>query len=132
MTVYAKPGTEGSVMSFEGRYENWIGGKWVPPVKGQYFENPSPVDGQVFCEVARSTAEDIDLALDAAHAAAPAWGKTSVAERSLILLRIADRIEDAGLTIAHQRDGCGRKNTAEGQILCHLSQIRRVSHEFFR
>ncbi len=94
MTVYAKPGTEGSVMSFEGRYENWIGGKWVPPVKGQYFENPLPVDGQVFCEVARSTAEDIDLALDAAHAAAPAWGKTSVAERSLILLRIADRIEE--------------------------------------
>ncbi len=94
MTVYAKPGTEGSVMSYESRYENWIGGKWVPPVKGQYFENPSPVDGKVFCEVARSTAEDIDLALDAAHAAAPAWGKTSVAERSLALLRIADRIEE--------------------------------------
>ncbi|MBD0024340.1 aldehyde dehydrogenase family protein [Gordonia pseudamarae] len=94
MTVYTKPGTEGSVMNFESRYENWIGGKWVPPVKGQYFENPSPVDGKVFCEVARSTAEDIDLALDAAHAAAPAWGKTSVAERSLILLRIADRIEE--------------------------------------
>ena len=94
MTVYTKPGTEGSVMNFESRYENWIGGKWVPPVKGQYFENPSPVDGKVFCEVARSTAEDIDLALDAAHAAAPAWGKTSFAERSLILLRIADRIEE--------------------------------------
>ncbi len=93
MTVFAKPGTEGSVMSFESRYENWIGGKWVPPVKGQYFENPSPVDGKTFCEVARSTAEDIDLALDAAHAAAPAWGKKSVAERSVILNKIADRIE---------------------------------------
>ena len=93
MSVYAKPGTEGSVMSFESRYDNWIGGKWVPPVKGQYFENPSPVDGKTFCEVARSTAEDIDLALDAAWAAAPAWGKTSVAERAVILNKIADRIE---------------------------------------
>ncbi|WAC57727.1 aldehyde dehydrogenase family protein [Gordonia sp. SL306] len=94
MTVYAKPGTDGSVMSFESRYDNWIGGQWTPPVKGQYFENPSPVDGKTFCEVARSTAEDIDLALDAAHKAAPQWGKASVAERSLVLLRIADRIEE--------------------------------------
>ena len=94
MTVYAKPGTDGSVMSFESRYDNWIGGQWVPPVKGQYFENPSPVDGKTFCEVARSTAEDIDLALDAAHKAAPGWGKTPVAERSLALLRIADRMEE--------------------------------------
>ncbi|MGV9670548.1 acetaldehyde dehydrogenase ExaC [Gordonia sp. NPDC003504] len=94
MTVYAKPGTDGSVMSFESRYDNWIGGQWTPPVKGQYFENPSPVDGKVFCEVARSTAEDIDLALDAAHKAAPQWGKVSVAERSLVLLRIADRLEE--------------------------------------
>ncbi|MGC4933158.1 acetaldehyde dehydrogenase ExaC [Gordonia sp. DT30] len=94
MTVYAKPGTDGSVMSFESRYDNWIGGQWVPPVKGQYFENPSPVDGKTFCDIARSTAEDIDLALDAAHKAAPQWGKTSVAERSLVLLRIADRIEE--------------------------------------
>ena len=94
MTVYAKPGTDGSVMSFESRYDNWIGGQWVPPVKGQYFENPSPVDGKTFCEVARSTAEDIDLALDAAHKAAPEWGKTPVAERALVLLRIADRLEE--------------------------------------
>ncbi|WP_238422725.1 aldehyde dehydrogenase [Gordonia sp. 'Campus'] len=94
MTVFAKPGADGSVTSYESRYDNWIGGQWTPPVKGQYFENPSPVDGKVFCEVARSTAEDIDLALDAAHKAAPAWGKTSVAERSLVLLRIADRMEE--------------------------------------
>lgn len=63
-------------------------------MKGEYFENPTPVTGQVFTEVARSTAEDIELALDAAHAAAPAWGATSVAERALILNRIADRIEE--------------------------------------
>ena len=94
MTVYARPGTEGSKVTFEPRYENWIGGQWVPPVKGEYFENPSPVTGQVFTEVARSTAEDVELALDAAHAAAPSWGKTSVAERAVILNRIADRIEE--------------------------------------
>ncbi|WP_298442352.1 aldehyde dehydrogenase family protein [Gordonia sp. (in: high G+C Gram-positive bacteria)] len=93
MTVFAKPGSEGSLMSFEPRYDNWIGGQWVPPVKGQYFENPSPIDGKTFCEVARSTAEDIDLALDAAWAAAPAWGKTAVAERSMMLLKIADIME---------------------------------------
>ena len=93
MTIYAQPGTDGSVVSYKERYENWIGGEWVPPVKGQYFENPSPVTGKVFCEVARGTAEDIELALDAAHAAAPAWGKTSVAERAVVLNKIADRME---------------------------------------
>ena len=94
MSVYARPGTDGAKVSFKARYENYIGGGWVAPVKGEYFENPTPVTGQVFTEVARSTAEDIELALDAAHAAAPAWGTTSVAERALILNRIADRIEE--------------------------------------
>lgn len=93
MTVYAAPGQEGSPVTYKSRYDNYIGGQWVPPVKGQYFENVSPVNGKVFCEVARSTADDIEKALDAAHAAAPAWGKTSVAERSNILNKIADRIE---------------------------------------
>ncbi|PWJ25296.1 aldehyde dehydrogenase [Branchiibius hedensis] len=93
MTVYAAPGHEGSKVTYKSRYDNFIGGQWVPPVKGQYFENVSPVNGKVFCEVARSTADDIEKALDAAHAAAPAWGKTSVAERSNILNKIADRIE---------------------------------------
>ncbi|MEI8084065.1 MAG: aldehyde dehydrogenase family protein, partial [Actinomycetes bacterium] len=77
MSVYAPPGSPGSVVSYESRYDNWIGGKRVPPVKGQYFENVSPVNGKPFCEIARSTAEDIELALDAAHAAAPAWGRRS-------------------------------------------------------
>ncbi|WP_024794737.1 acetaldehyde dehydrogenase ExaC [Tomitella biformata] len=93
MTVYERPGAPGSVMSFESRYDNWIGGQWVAPVKGQYFENTTPVNGQAFCDVARSTAEDVELALDAAHAAAPAWGKSSPAERALILNKIADRME---------------------------------------
>jgi aldehyde dehydrogenase len=93
MAVYAQPGTPGSVVSYESRYDNWIGGQRVAPVKGQYFDNPSPVTGKTFCEVARSTAEDIELALDAAHAAAPAWGRTSITDRSNILLKIADRME---------------------------------------
>ena len=74
-------------------YDNFIGGKWVPAVKGQTFENISPIDGHVVCTIARSTAEDVELALDAAHAAREAWGRTSPAERSLALLQIADRIE---------------------------------------
>ncbi|MDQ1318827.1 MAG: aldehyde dehydrogenase, partial [Actinomycetota bacterium] len=93
MTIYAKPGAPGSLMSFQSRYENFIGGQWAPPAGGQYFENVSPVNGQPFCEVARSTGADIEKALDAAHAAAPAWGKTSPAERAVLLNRIADVIE---------------------------------------
>ncbi|MFI0433228.1 MAG: aldehyde dehydrogenase, partial [Candidatus Nanopelagicales bacterium] len=93
MVVYAAPGTEGSIVNFEPRYDNWIGGERVAPVQGQYFENVSPVNGKVFCEVARSTAEDIELALDAAHAAAPAWGKVAANERANILNKIADRME---------------------------------------
>ncbi|GAA2564270.1 aldehyde dehydrogenase [Neomicrococcus aestuarii] len=93
MTVYANPGTEGSVVTFKSRYEHYIGGEWKAPIKGQYFENVSPVNGKVFCEVGRGTPEDIEAALDAAHAAAPAWGKTSPAERAVILNKIADRME---------------------------------------
>ena len=91
--IYAKPGTEGSVVSFKERYGNYINGEWVSPVKGAYFTNITPVTGEVFCEIPRSTEEDINLALDAAHAAKDAWGKTSITERSNILLKIADRIE---------------------------------------
>ncbi|MBF6353942.1 aldehyde dehydrogenase family protein [Nocardia higoensis] len=91
--IYAKPGTEGSVADYAARYDNFIGGDWKPPVEGRYFENPSPVDGQVFTEVARSSAADVELALDAAHGAADAWGATSAGERANILNKIADRIE---------------------------------------
>ncbi|MFT4195686.1 aldehyde dehydrogenase family protein [Ottowia sp.] len=78
---------------YKAQYDNFIGGKWVAPVAGQYFENVSPITGQPFCKVARSDAADVNLALDAAHAAQDRWGKTPVAERSNILLRIADRME---------------------------------------
>lgn len=92
--IYAKPGTEGAVVNFDTRYGNYIGGKWVAPVKGEYFDNVTPVTGEKICDIPESTAEDIDLALDAAHAAKEQWGKTSVQERSRVLLKIADRIEE--------------------------------------
>jgi aldehyde dehydrogenase len=100
VTVYAAPGQPGSVVTYKPRYENYIGGEWTPPVKGRYFENITPVTGAPFTEIARSTAEDVELALDAAHNAAPAWGKTSPAERAIILNKIADRIEANLETIA--------------------------------
>ncbi|MFM8332554.1 MAG: aldehyde dehydrogenase [Candidatus Methylumidiphilus sp.] len=90
---YLDPNQPGSKVHFKPRYENYIGGEWVPPARGQYFENISPINGRPFCEVARSTHEDIEKALDAAHAAKDAWGRTAVAERANILLKIADRME---------------------------------------
>src|ERR1700730_12719921 len=75
------------------RYENFIGGKWVAPVKGAYFDNISPTTGQVICKIARSQAEDVERAVEAAHAVADQWGRTAVAERAAVLHRIADRME---------------------------------------
>jgi len=91
--IYANPNTDGAIVSFKTRYENYIDGQWVAPVKGEYFINRTPVTGEVICDIPRSTAEDIELALDAAHAAKETWGQTSVTERSNILLKIADKIE---------------------------------------
>jgi aldehyde dehydrogenase len=92
--LYKNPNTEGSLVQFKDKYENFIGGEYVPPASGEYFENVSPVTGKVFTKIARSNKEDVEKALDAAHAAKDAWGKTSVAERSNILNKIADRIEE--------------------------------------
>ncbi|WP_433274460.1 aldehyde dehydrogenase family protein [Actinosynnema sp. CS-041913] len=94
MAKYAAPGRTGSVVSYRERYDHFIGGDYVPPAKGHYFANPTPVTGEVFTEVARGTAEDVDRALDAAHGAARAWGRTSAAERATVLAEIADRVED--------------------------------------
>ena len=93
MSTYAAPGTPGSIVNFKSRYENWIGGEWVAPKAGAYFENISPVNGKPFCEVARSNSDDIELAIETAHRAFIGWSKTSVAERANILNRIADRME---------------------------------------
>ncbi len=98
MTVYAQPGTDGALFNPKPRYEHFIGGEWVKPVKGEYFESVSPVNGKPFTEVGRGTAEDIEAALDAAWKAAPSWGKTSPAERAAVLNRIADTI-DANLEL---------------------------------
>ena len=91
--IYANPGAAGAKVAYKARYDNFIGGTFVAPVKGAYFDVITPITGQPYTQAARSTAEDIELALDAAHAAADAWGKTSATERSNILLKIADRLE---------------------------------------
>ncbi|MFN8984932.1 MAG: aldehyde dehydrogenase family protein, partial [Burkholderiales bacterium] len=93
MTVYAAPGQAGAKIQYKAHYDNYIGGKWTAPVKGQYFDVITPISGKVYTKVARSDSSDIELALDAAHAAADKWGKTDAATRSNILLKIADRIE---------------------------------------
>ncbi len=93
MSVYAAPGQAGSVADYKPRYDHWIGGQYVAPASGQYFENVTPVTGRVFCEVARGNAADVEKALDAAHLAFKTWGKTSVTERANILNKIADRME---------------------------------------
>jgi aldehyde dehydrogenase len=91
--TYVAPGRPGSLVEVKPRYENFIGGKWVAPVRGHYMTNVSPVNGKPFCEVAKSTPEDVELALDAAHRAKDAWGETSLTERAAVLNRIADAIE---------------------------------------
>jgi aldehyde dehydrogenase len=93
MTDFVAPGQPGSKVTYLPRYDHWINGKYEAPDSGQYFENVTPVTGKVFCDVARGNAKDIDKALDAAHAAAPAWGKTSATARAIILNKIADRME---------------------------------------
>ncbi len=91
--IYAAPGAAGAPIAYKAKYDNFIGGKWVAPVKGEYFDVLTPISGKAYTQAARSTAEDIELALNAAHAAFPKWGKTPAADRANILLKIADRIE---------------------------------------
>ncbi|CAM01677.1 aldehyde dehydrogenase [Saccharopolyspora erythraea NRRL 2338] len=93
MVLYAAPGAAGSVVEYRSRYDHFIGGEYVAPAGGEYFENPTPVTGKTFTEIARGTADDVERALDAAEGAAPAWGRTPAAERAGVLLRIADRME---------------------------------------
>ena len=88
-----EPGRFGFPISFKKRYGNFINGDWVAPASGQYFDNITPVTGKAFCEIPRSNAEDVERALDAAHAAKASWGRTSPTERANVLNRIADRME---------------------------------------
>ena len=87
---YAHPGQPGALVSFKSAYGNFIDGKFVEPLSGEFFMNTSPVDGSNIAQFPRSDARDIDFALDAAHRAAPAWGKTSVHQRSRLLLQVAE------------------------------------------
>ncbi|MBK6851222.1 MAG: aldehyde dehydrogenase [Burkholderiales bacterium] len=91
--LYASPGAAGAKILYKSRYDNFIGGKFVAPVDGRYFDVITPISGKAYTQAARSSVADVELALDAAHAAADKWGKTSVTERSNILLKIADRLE---------------------------------------
>ncbi|MBP9804921.1 MAG: aldehyde dehydrogenase [Candidatus Accumulibacter sp.] len=91
--IYAAPGTAAAKIAYQARYDNFIGGNWVAPVNGEYFDVITPINGRPYTRVARSTSEDIELALDAAHAAADKWGRTAPADRANVLLRIADRLE---------------------------------------
>ncbi|MBY7144135.1 aldehyde dehydrogenase family protein [Virgibacillus sp. NKC19-3] len=91
---YKNPNTEGSLVSFKAKYDNFMGGEYRPPTNGKYFNNVSPVTGEVFCEMARSTKEDVEAAIDAADAVKESWGKTAASERANILNKIADRIEE--------------------------------------
>jgi aldehyde dehydrogenase len=125
--IYAAPNQPDSKVDFKPRYENFIGGNWVAPVDGEYFENISPVTGKPFCEIPRSTFKDVELALDAAHAAKDAWGKTSVTARSNILLKIADRIEEnlEKIAVAETWDnGKGVRETLAADIPLSVDHFR--------
>ena len=93
-TTYAAPGESGSPVELQSRYENFIGGEWLAPTTGEYRENLTPSTGEPFCEVAHSGADDIELALDAAHAAKDDWGARSPAERAAVLNAVADAIDE--------------------------------------
>ena len=91
--IYAAPGADGAKIQFKAKYDNFIGGQWVAPVNGEYFDVITPINGRAYTKAARSGAADVEKALDAAHAAADKWGRTSPTERANLLLKIADRLE---------------------------------------
>jgi acyl-CoA reductase-like NAD-dependent aldehyde dehydrogenase len=93
MTIYARPGTTGSIVPIQSRYENFIGGSWVKPLKGGYAEDLAPATGLAIAEYPRSTVEDVDLAVSAAQAAFPAWAATSTTDRAAVLVAIADHLQ---------------------------------------
>src|ERR1700727_2305012 len=92
--TYVAPGEHGSLVELKERYENFIGGHWIAPTTGEYRQNLTPSTGEPFCEVAHSGAQDIELALDAAHAAKDEWGERSPADRAALLNHVADAIEE--------------------------------------
>ena len=125
--IYANPNTPGAVVDFKPQYENYIGGQWVSPVQGRYFDNTTPVTGEVICKIPQSCAKDIELALDAAHQAQQTWGKTSVTERSNLLLAIAQRVQEHSeqLAVAETWDnGKAVRETLNADILLVADHFR--------
>ncbi len=125
--LYAMPGSDEAIFNFKSRYENFIGGEWVPPAEGKYFDNITPVTGEVFCEIPRSSVADLRMALDAAHGAADAWGKTSATERSNVLLKVADRLETNLETLAYVEtweNGKGIRETLNADIPLMVDHFR--------
>ncbi|MDE2350181.1 MAG: aldehyde dehydrogenase [Gammaproteobacteria bacterium] len=125
--IYAFPGTTGAKVQYKAKYDNFIGGKWVAPVKGGYFDVITPITGRPYTQAARSTAEDIELALDAAHAAADRWGRTAVAERANVLLKIADRLEANLEKLAYAEtidNGKGIRETLNADIPLAVDHFR--------
>jgi len=125
--IYANPGTQGAKIEYKKQYDNFIGGQWVAPVKGEYFDVISPINGTYYTKAARSTAEDIDLALDSAHKAFCTWGKTSPVERANLLLKIADRIEENLELLAYAEtvdNGKPMRETLNADIPLAIDQFR--------
>ena len=125
--IYAFPGTTGAKVQYKAKYDNFIGGKWVAPVKGGYFDVITPITGRPYTQAARSTAEDIELALNAAHAAADRWGRTAVAERANVLLKIADRLEANLEKLAYAEtidNGKGIRETLNADIPLAVDHFR--------
>ena len=125
--LYAYPNTENSPVQFRKKYDNFINGEWVAPIDGEYFDNSSPIDGKTFCQIARSKAADVEAALDAAHAAKDAWGKTSVTDRSNMLLKLADGIEAnlEGIAIAESyENGKPVRETLAADIPIAIDHLR--------
>jgi len=125
--LYAAPGTPGAKVQFKSAYDNFIGGKFVAPLKGQYFDVITPITGKTYTKAARSGAEDIELALDAAHAAADKWGRTAPAERANVLLKIADRLEQNLELLAYAEsvdNGKPIRETLNADIPLTIDQFR--------
>ncbi|APT85554.1 acetaldehyde dehydrogenase ExaC [Corynebacterium aquilae] len=127
MTVYARPGTEGAIANYRERYDNYIGGQWVAPVDGEYMDNITPITGEVFCQVARGKAADVELAVEAAEKAKASWGAMSAQKRGNILLQIADRMEQhlEELAVAETwENGKAVRETLAADIPLAIDQFR--------
>jgi aldehyde dehydrogenase len=124
---YSMPGSDDALFTFKNRYENFIGGEWVAPAEGKYFDNITPVTGQPYCEIPRSSPADLRIALKAAHGASEAWGKTPAAARSNTLLKIADRIEENLETLAYVEtwdNGKGIRETLNADLPLLVDHFR--------